>query len=89
MLQSNLGDRENDQDFEAGGCIVMQHFIYEGENAAYYGLHQWNFSLRNGDLFISNRDLTIVVNLAEKLRSACHLEARCVERRLFCTIPKL
>jgi SAM-dependent methyltransferase len=32
----------------ADGCVVLRHHSREAEKAAYYGLHQWNFDLRDG-----------------------------------------
>ena len=71
-----------------GGCIVMQHFINEGENAGYYGLHQWNFNLVNESLFIRNKDSSIVVNLSDEHRETCRIKSRCADGKLSCELWK-
>jgi len=37
-----------------GGAIFLRHFQNEGYREAYSGLHQWNFSVENGDFVIWN-----------------------------------
>jgi SAM-dependent methyltransferase len=52
------------------GCsIVLNHNRDEAVNEHYLGLHQWNFSERNGDFILWNAAETI--NMTELLRPAC------------------
>jgi glycosyltransferase involved in cell wall biosynthesis/SAM-dependent methyltransferase len=37
-----------------GGALLLVHKMQEGRNQSYLGLHQWDFILRSGELFISN-----------------------------------
>lgn len=39
-----------------GGHVVLSHFADEAEAAGQAGLHQWNFSIRDGRFVIWNRD---------------------------------
>ena len=37
-----------------GCCVVLQHFVNEGEKAKYHDIHQWNISIENEDMIIWN-----------------------------------
>ncbi len=45
------------------GAIILEHYISEGEYTNYYGLHQWNFYIENGNFYISNQDKYLVYNI--------------------------
>lgn len=35
-------------------CVYLGHFTNEAITAGYSGLHQWNFSIKRGDMFLSD-----------------------------------
>lgn len=37
-----------------GGCAYLGHFLNEAVQAGYTGLHQWNFSIKRGDMILSD-----------------------------------
>lgn len=37
-----------------GGHVFLGHFTNEAITAGYTGLHQWNFSLKRGDMILSD-----------------------------------
>lgn len=39
------------------GTVMMEHFINTGKNENYMGLHQWNFELRENDLWLWDRKI--------------------------------
>ena len=45
-----------------GRFIVLDHVENEAENEHYRGLHQWNFSVQEGDFVISSRSIVIDVS---------------------------
>jgi len=45
------------------GTIVLEHFYREGEYTNYFGLHQWNFYVKNDCFYISNKNDTIIQNI--------------------------
>jgi SAM-dependent methyltransferase len=47
-----------------GGMIFLWHAQDEAENQNYDGLHQWNFTLRNGGLLVRNGSRVLDVNAA-------------------------
>lgn len=48
------------------GVIILEHYINEGKYTNYYGLHQWDFNVENGDFIISNYDKTVNFNATRK-----------------------
>lgn len=38
-----------------GSSLLLVHALREGEHQLYTGLHQWNFVLRSGELFLNDR----------------------------------
>lgn len=51
------------------GVAIFDHFIQEGKYTNYFGLHQWNFSIENGDFYISNKEKNIIQNMNTYLNS--------------------
>ncbi|MBZ5536897.1 MAG: class I SAM-dependent methyltransferase [Acidobacteriia bacterium] len=50
------------------GCfVVLDHIENEAENENYQGLHQWNFTVREGIFTITSRD--IVIDVCRELSS--------------------
>lgn len=50
------------------GCyVVLDHIENEAENENYQGLHQWNFTVREGNFTIASRD--IVIDISRELSS--------------------
>jgi len=45
------------------GVIILEHYVKEGEYTNYYGLHQWDFYIEDGNFYISNTDKKIIQNL--------------------------
>ncbi|WP_334223386.1 glycosyltransferase [Olleya namhaensis] len=43
-----------------GGFLIMEHYIKEGEYTNYFGLHQWDFFIKNGNFYISNKGGQII-----------------------------
>ncbi|MCH7346696.1 class I SAM-dependent methyltransferase [Aeromonas sp. MR7] len=41
---------------KVGGYIYLQHSQNEAEHENYIGMHQWNFCVKDADLFIWNKD---------------------------------
>jgi SAM-dependent methyltransferase len=59
------------------GCyVVLSHAIDEAENEGYSGLHQWNFSERDGDFIIWRPSETR--NMTRELAASCQVRT---ERR--------
>lgn len=56
-----------------GGCVILKHYIREGERGSYQGLHQWNFYLKEDRFFISDAEgnETDVQNELNKYRVTC------------------
>lgn len=44
------------------GVIILEHYISEGKYTNYFGLHQWDFDVENGDFIISNQYKIIKLN---------------------------
>jgi SAM-dependent methyltransferase len=65
-------------DVVKSGCyVLLEHRQNEAENAHYYGLHQWNFSLStNGDFFISSK--FDKVNMTKKYAKLCTITCEIV-----------
>lgn len=38
-----------------GCCFYLNHYLNEGQIAKYYGLHQWNFSIKNECFIITSK----------------------------------
>lgn len=51
------------------GMIILEHYIKEGEYTNYFGLHQWDFFIENGHLYISNKEKEIIQNLNAYFKS--------------------
>lgn len=47
-----------------GGLIVLEHYANEAQKMGYLGLHQWNFSMSNGQLCVDNQVVSEVVSVA-------------------------
>jgi SAM-dependent methyltransferase len=45
-----------------GGIVGLVHWIREGDNESYRGLHAWNFYLNQGELFIHGKKYRVNVN---------------------------
>jgi SAM-dependent methyltransferase len=58
---------------KGGGAVVLIHSPNEGSEAAYLGLHQWNFKDVNGDFVISS-PCRPTVNISNSLRDRADIE---------------
>jgi glycosyltransferase involved in cell wall biosynthesis len=57
-----------------GGMVILRHYRNEGENAAYEGLHQWNFDVNpSGRLLLWNR--TSAHDLTEEFADRADVQA--------------
>ena len=74
---------------QSGGLIFMQHFVNEGERAGYFGLHQWNFNLKESDFTITNRSCSININLNVYFKDECEISSYISNEKIFCIIKKL
>jgi len=45
------------------GVIIFEHYIKEGEYTQYFGLHQWDFAVDDGNFIISSQGKKIVQNI--------------------------
>ena len=61
-----------------GGHVFLGHFANEGLGAGYTGLHQWNFAIRHGDMFLSD-GRTRHHSLREAFRDVAVLECETQE----------
>ncbi|MHC5063235.1 MAG: class I SAM-dependent methyltransferase [Planctomycetota bacterium] len=52
-----------------GGALVTAHFANEGHDGGYEGMHQWNFSIEDGDLVLWNPDMREAVGKRLKGRA--------------------
>ena len=70
-----------------GGRVVLFHEVNEGANELYRGLHQWNFSQRNGEFLISApaRD---TVNVSKELGTSAQVAASLEDGWLLVVIQK-
>ena len=57
-----LGIRNLLELVKPGGCVVLLHFVNEGERSNYEGLHQWNFCAEDGHFVIWNRSERFSIN---------------------------
>ncbi|MEA2330223.1 MAG: hypothetical protein QOH58_361 [Thermoleophilaceae bacterium] len=57
-----------------GGWVALRHYRTEAETEGYEGLHQWNFDIRGGDLFLWSR--WAEHNLTRMLRRQVELDYR-------------
>lgn len=55
------------------GFVVLTHRENEGKNQRYRELHQWDFTMRNGDFIISDKHGRIK-NVSKKLAAFCEVE---------------
>lgn len=70
------------------GCyIVLQHALDEALNQDYTGLHQWNFSERDGAFIVWNPAETL--NMTELLHPGCAVRTERRENSVFVEILKL
>lgn len=56
------------------GFVILFHEVNEGENENYKGLHQWNFSERNGDFIIWNKISEI--NISKYFKSKARIDCK-------------
>jgi SAM-dependent methyltransferase len=56
-----------------GACVFLGHYENEGVTAGYTGLHQWNFSIRKGDMILSDGRSTSY-SLRSEFNSTASLE---------------
>lgn len=68
--------------------IYLNHYQNEGINADYYGLHQWNFTLKDSNFFIKNKDESININVNEKLKNIATITTEIKEGRIIVKIKK-
>lgn len=52
--------------------VILRHYVNEGKNCNYDGLHQWNFEVRGNDLIIWNE--AFEHNVARMLHREAHVE---------------
>jgi SAM-dependent methyltransferase len=71
-----------------GRYIYFEHFPSVGEKNNYYGLHQWNFTLQEDDLHVSNKTKSIHYNLTKELRSRCSIECSRERSKIITRIKK-
>ena len=45
------------------GVVILEHYNKEGEYTNYFGLHQWDFYIENGNFCISSEDKHIVQDI--------------------------
>jgi len=57
-----------------GGYFYLNHYLNEGQVAAYYGLHQWNFFEKNNLFYISNQDHNIKICVDDEIRPLAIIE---------------
>lgn len=70
------------------GTIILEHYINEGEYTNYYGLHQWNFHIKNGHFHISSQCKHIVQNI-NTLFPIVDIESYYEENKIINIIRKL
>jgi len=68
--------------------IYLNHYINEGENTNYYGLHLWNFLIKNKDFVIQNKNKKISYNVTQKLKKIAIVNTKPINNRLIVTIKK-
>ena len=69
--------------------FYLNHYQNEGKAAEYYGLHQWNFDIEDGNFVIRNR-FGEQVNVNKTLSGKAQIcQIRQVEQRLVVVIKKL
>src|SRR5215204_6913720 len=57
-----LGIRQMLEVVKPGCCVLLRHFVDEGESGGYGGFHQWNLRAENGRFVIWNREAHLCVN---------------------------
>jgi len=57
-----LGIRQMLRVVKPGCCVLLRHFVDEGEHGGYGGFHQWNLRAQNGRFVIWNRETHLCVN---------------------------
>ncbi|MEO9870206.1 methyltransferase domain-containing protein [Ekhidna sp.] len=53
--------------------VILIHAENEADNESWYGLHQWNFFVENGDFIISGRQTK--VNFSAKYKNVVHIDS--------------
>jgi SAM-dependent methyltransferase len=69
------------------GVIVLEHYVKEGAYTNYFGLHQWDFFIENGDFHISSQTKDIKQNLNILFRKIL-IESFYVENKIINIIRK-
>jgi hypothetical protein len=59
-----------------GGHVVLVHFVDEGIDQEYSGLHGWNINAEGGHLLLTNRESRIDVNDALASRATVRASVR-------------
>lgn len=67
------------------GVIILEHFINEGEYTNYFGLHQWNFYLKDNDFYISSKNNEIQYNVNEILKEI-KIDSFLIDNKIITTI---
>jgi SAM-dependent methyltransferase len=71
------------------GCVVyLHHFVDEGKNEAYKGLHRWNFHARNGNFIVSSPG-RFPVNVTQRLKGRAKVETRTQDNWVIAVIRKV
>jgi SAM-dependent methyltransferase len=70
-----------------GRYVVLRHLRREGRGQNYWGLHQWNFDLEDGD-FVLWRARREKVNMTRRLARVAQLEAEIRDGWIICLITK-
>lgn len=74
-----------------GGWVVLDHNIREGAHQRYRGLHQWDFTERDGDLWIATRTrapVSVSAHLAGRGTLSARRIAEDTHPRAFVTIQR-
>lgn len=56
-----------------GGAVLLSHFEDEAEREGYAGLHQWNFTVRDGGRFVIWNREAGEIDVASALRCPCRI----------------
>jgi len=71
------------------GCVVyLHHFVDEGENERYRGLHRWNFHARNGNFVISSPG-RFPVSVTQRLKGRAKVETLTQDNWVIAVIRKV
>jgi SAM-dependent methyltransferase len=71
-----------------GRYIYFEHFSAVGEKNNYFGLHQWNFIIQEGELHVSDKTKRIHYNLSQELKARCSVECSQEEGKILAKIKK-